>query len=143
MKKMETENSTVENSFIEKILSHKIILIIIFGILIRLFMLGFYYITHIIDPSKSWGDVGINFSGTYNYPPLTMFLMGIFQAMSFGMVEVFAFWAFLLEVIAAIFFYFVLKSFNIANLKYVYGLFLINPFFRRLSLLPGALLHSV
>lgn len=126
---MEVKNSNTENSLIEKILSHKTIILIVFGILIRLFMLGFYYITHTLYPSKSWGDVGINFSGNYNYPPLTMFLMGIFQALSFGMVEVFAFWAFLLEILVAFFFYYVLKSYNINNLKYVYGLFLINPFF--------------
>ncbi len=129
MRKMSNETSIEGDSFIEKILSHKIIILIVFGILIRLFMLAFYYITHILDPLKGWGDVGINFSGNYNYPPLTMFLMGIFQVISFGMVEVFAFWAFLLEIIVAFLFYYVLKSFKINNLKYVYGLFLINPFF--------------
>lgn len=124
------ENTEKQNpSLLEKILDHKGLIFIIGGILIRMFMLVFYYYTHLIDPSKSWGDVGINFMGGYHYPPFTIALLGVFRIISFGMVEIFAFWAFLLEIITIILFYFVLKNFNISNLKYVYGLFLINPFF--------------
>ncbi|MFX1385413.1 MAG: hypothetical protein ACFFBP_23595, partial [Promethearchaeota archaeon] len=126
---MKNENYRDNPSFIERILDHKVIILIVGGFLIRLFMLAFYYYTHITDPSKSWGDVGINFNGTYYYPPLTMNLLDFFRIISFESVEVFAFWAFLLEIITVLLFYLVLKSFNISNLEYVYGLFLINPFF--------------
>ena len=126
---MENVNSKENPNFIEKILDHKVMILIIMGILIRLFMLAFYYYTHLIDPIRSWGDVGINFNGGYHYPPFTISLLVVFRFMSFGSVEIFAFWAFLLELVTVILFYFVLKSFKISNLNYVYGLFLVNPFF--------------
>ncbi len=122
-------NDIKTQSFLERLLDYKAVIFISFGIGIRLFMLAFYYYTHIIDPSKSWGDVAINFRGSYYYPPFTMSLLGFFRVISFGIVEIFAFWAFLLEIIAVVLFYFVLKSFKMSNLMYVYGLFLINPFF--------------
>jgi hypothetical protein len=119
----------VENkNFIEKILDHKGIILIITGIIVRFFMLFYYYYTHAVDPSKGWGDVAINFNGSYYYPPLTMYLLYIFRVISFGMVEIFAFWAFLLEIIAVFLFYYVLKNFKLQNREYIYGLFLINPF---------------
>jgi len=126
---MNNQNYTKNPSFIEKILDHKVIILIAAGVLIRLFMLAFYYYTHTINPLRSWGDVGINFKGGYHYPPFTISLLGVFRVISFGLVEIFAFWAFLLEIVTIILFYFVLKSFNISNLEYVYGLFLVNPFF--------------
>ncbi|MFX1568278.1 MAG: hypothetical protein ACFFCV_07910 [Promethearchaeota archaeon] len=126
---MKNENNSENPSFIEKILDHKAIILILGGILIRLFMLAFYYYTHIIDPLKSWGDVGINFMGGYVYPPFTLVLLDFFKIISFGSVEIFALWAFILEIVTILLFYFVLKSFNISNLKYIYGLFLVNPFF--------------
>ncbi len=124
------DNSIKDNpSFIEKVLEHKAMILIVFGLILRLIMLAFYYFTHKIDPGRSWGDVGINFNGTYHYPPLTMYFLDFFRIISFGSVVIFAFWAFLLEIISALIFYFVLKSFKLSNLKYIYGLFLINPFF--------------
>lgn len=126
---MNSETLSEEKNFIERILDYKGIILIIIGILIRFLMLLYYYYTHAINPSKSWGDVGINYNGTYFYPPLTMFLLDVFRVFSFGMVEIFAFWAFLLEIIAVFLFYFVLKSFKLRNKEYIYGLFLINPFF--------------
>ncbi len=126
---MNNEPSKENQSFLEKILNYKGIILIFIGILIRIFMLLYYYYTHAIDPLKSWGDVDINFSGSYHYPPLTMYLLDFFRVVSFGIVEIFAFWSFLLEILSVFLFYFVLKSFNISNKKYVYGLFLINPFF--------------
>lgn len=125
---MNNENYRESGTFLEKILDHKGIIFIIAGMLIRILMLLYYYYNHIVDPLRSWGDVGINYSGSYYYPPLTMYLLDAFKMVSFESVEIFAFWAFLLEIIVVFLFYFVLKSFNISNWKYVYGLFLINPF---------------
>jgi hypothetical protein len=126
---MNNENINENPTFTEKILDHKAIILIIGGVLIRVFMLAFYYYTHIIDPLRSWGDVGINFRGGYHYPPFTIYLLEIFRFISFGSVEIFALWAFLLEIVTVILFYFVLKNFKISNIDYIYGLFLVNPFF--------------
>ncbi|MFX0033639.1 MAG: hypothetical protein ACFE8V_15420 [Promethearchaeota archaeon] len=126
---MRNEENQVNKSFIEKILDHKGIILIFAGIIIRLLMLFYYYYTHAINPSKGWGDVAINFNGSYYYPPLTMYFLDLFRILSFGMVEVFAFWAFIFEIFAALLFYYVLKGFNLHNREYIYGLFLINPFF--------------
>ncbi len=125
---MENEDKRESLSFLEKTLSHKAVILIVIGFLIRIFMLLYYYYTHGINPSKPWGDVGINFRGTVHYPPLTMVILSLFKILSFGVIEVFAFWAFLFEILVVILFYYVLKSFKIPNIKYVYGLFLINPF---------------
>lgn len=126
---MKNETTSENKNYIEKILDHKGIILIIIGITIRFFMLFYYYYTHAINPLKGWGDVGINYNGGYYYPPLTMYFLYFFRIISFGMVEFFAFWAFALEIIAAFLFYFVLKGFKLQNRTYVYGLFLINPFF--------------
>ena len=125
---MENEEKRENQSFLGRILNQKAVILITIGFLIRVFMLLYYYYTHGINPSRSWGDVGINFSGSVHYPPLTMVLIDIFKFLSFGAVEVFAFWAFLLEIAVVLLFYYVLKSFKIRNMNYVYGLFLINPF---------------
>ena len=125
---MESEEKGENQSFLKRILSHKAVILIAFGFLIRISMLLYYYYTHGINPSKSWGDVGINFSGTAHYPPLTMVILSLFNLISFGSVEVFAFWAFLFEIAVVLLFYYVIKSFKIPNMNYVYGLFLINPF---------------
>ncbi len=125
---MESEERRENQSFLERAFNHKAVILIAIGFLIRIFMLMYYYYTHGINPSKSWGDVGINFGGTVHYPPLTMVLLSIFKLLSFGVVEVFAFWAFLFEIAVVLLFYYVLKSFKIPNMNYVYGLFLINPF---------------
>ena len=115
-------------SFIERVLNKKALIFILFGIGIRFVMLIYYYYTHLINPGRSWGDIGINFRGTYYYPPLTMILMDFFRSLSFGSVEIFAFWGFLLDLLTMMLFYFVLKGFKIKNIDYVFGLFLINPF---------------
>jgi len=125
---MENEEKRENQSVLERILSHKAVILIAIGFLIRIFMLLYYYYTHGIDPSKPWGDVGINFRGSAHYPPLTMVLLNLFILLSFGVVEVFAFWAFLFEIAVVLLFYYVIKNFKIPHIKYVYGLFLINPF---------------
>jgi len=125
---MESEEKRENQSFLERTLSHKAVILIAIGFLIRIFMLLYYYYTHGINPSKSWGDVGINFSGSVHYPPLTMVLLSFFELLSFGVVEVFAFWSFLFEIAVVLLFYYVIKNFKIPHIKYVYGLFLINPF---------------
>lgn len=126
--KLKDKSTDKNDSFIEKILDHKALILIIFGLVIRIFMLLYYYYTHAIDPLKSWGDVGINFAGTVHYPPLTMILLNLIRLFSFGSVEIFAFWSFLFEVIVVVLFYYVLKSFDLKNKGYIFGLFLINPF---------------
>lgn len=123
------EIKSKSKSLIEKILARKAIILIIFGIIIRFGMLFYYYFTHQIDPTRSWGDVGLNFRISIYYPFLTNLLIELFRFLSFGFVEVFAFWAFLWDLLTTLMFYFVIKSFNIPNKKYAFGLFLINPFF--------------
>ena len=113
-------------SFIERVLNKKALILILVGISIRLIMLIYYYYTHLIDPGRDWGDVSINFGGDYGYPPLTMMLMSFFRSLSFGSVEVFAFWGFLLDILTMMLFYFVLKGFKIKNIDYVFSLFLIK-----------------
>ena len=125
---MKNEEKRENQSFLERTLSHKAVILIAIGFLIRIFMLLYYYYTHGANPSKPWGDVGINFGESVHYPPLTMVLLSLFKLLSFGIIEVFAFWAFLFEIAVVLLFYYVLKSFKISNLNYVYGLFLINPF---------------
>ncbi|UCC19262.1 MAG: hypothetical protein JSV62_14340 [Promethearchaeota archaeon] len=117
------------------------LLLIIIGISIRIFMLIYYYIVH-LDPSVSWGDLRINFNTTntmftgewiwaptkLEYPPLTLYLLVFFKFISFGSLELFAFYAFLLELLVSLSFYFVLKKFNVPNIILVLGVFLVNPF---------------
>jgi hypothetical protein len=98
------------------------------GIVARVIMLFYYYYTHMIDPYRSWGDVGINFARPIYYPPLTTALLNFFRYLSFGIIEVFAFYAFLWDLITSLMFYYVLKSFDIKNRNYIFGLFLVNPF---------------
>ena len=125
---MENKEIRENQSFLERILSHKAVILIAIGFLIRIFMLIYYYYTHRINPSRSWGDVGINFSEKVHYPPLTMIFLDIIKFISFGSIEIFAFWSFIFEIVVVLLFYYVLKSFKIHNMKYFYGLFLINPF---------------
>ncbi len=117
------------------------IILIALGIGIRIFMLVYYYIVH-LDPSMSWGDVMINFHTTdsmftgewiwditeLEYPPLTLYLLVFFKFISFGVFEVFVFYAFFLELLISLSFYFVLKKFNLKNSFFVLGVFLVNPF---------------
>jgi len=121
-------NNTEKKSFFDRIFEYKAGLLISFGIAARVFMLFFYYYTHMIDPNRSWGDVGLNFRNPVFYPPLTTALLNMFIFLSFGMIEIFAFYAFLWDLLTSLMFYFVLKSFDLKNRNFVFGLFLINPF---------------
>lgn len=117
------------------------ILFIILGISIRIFMLIYYYIVH-VDPMVAWGDIMVNYHTTdsmftgewiwditeLEYPPLTLYLLVFFKFISFNIFELFVFYAFLLELLVSLSFYFILKKFEIKNIKFVLGLFLINPF---------------
>ena len=107
---------------------YKGVILIIIGLSIRALMLLYYYYSHSIDPERSWGDVGLNFRVNIYYPPLTTILLQFFIYLSFGKIEIFAFWAFFWEFITSVLFYFVLKRFNIRKIKMAYGLYLINPF---------------
>jgi hypothetical protein len=91
-------------------------------------MLIFYYVIQIVEPGRSWGDVEINYNSFEIYPPLTQGFLFVIKLFSFGSLEVFAFWAFFFDLLIMGQFYYVLKSFKIPNINYVYGLFLINPF---------------
>jgi hypothetical protein len=101
------------------------------GIAIRVFMLFYYYYTHSIDPGRPWGDVGYNYNNYTSsiYPALTIMLLTFFRFISFGLIEVFMFWAFLLDIVTVLMFYFVIKNFDIPKKKFAFGLWLINPFF--------------
>ena len=128
---MEIVNESEEKSFLRKIILKKGIILIVIGIILRISMLIYYYYTHSIDPGKSWGDVGYNYDNytSINYPPLTIVLLFFFRLISFGSFEIFAFWAFLLDLLTVLMFYFVIKNFNIPKKNFAFGLFLINPFF--------------
>jgi len=99
------------------------------GIFTRIIMLFYYYYTHIIDPERDWGDCGLYFQDNLTSPPLSIILLEVFRFLSFGTIMIFVFWCFIWDLIVCLVFYYVLKSFNIKNRKYAYGLFLINPFF--------------
>ena len=128
---MENSNNTEGITFLKKVITHKGLIFISIGIVIRIFMLFYYYYTHTIDIGKSWGDVAYNYNNYTSsiYPPLTILILTFFRFLSFGFVEVFAFWAFLFDLITVLMFYFVIKGFNIPKKNYAFGLFLINPFF--------------
>ena len=126
---MEDMESEKTKTIFERILDKKALILILFGIIIRIFMLIYYYYSHIIYPNRSWGDIGLNFSRSIYYPPLGTILLDLIRLLSFGIIEIFAFWAFIWDLGTVLMFYFVLKSFNIKNINYAFGLFLINPFF--------------
>ncbi len=128
---METEKKIDNRSFLNRIKTHKGIILIFLGIVIRIFMLFYYYYTHVSDPGMSWGDVGYNYNKPTSaiYPPLTILLTVFFRSISFDSIFIFAFWAFFLDLLITLMFYFVISSFNIPKKKYIFGLFLINPFF--------------
>lgn len=126
---MNNEKNMEEQKNIIKILKIRATIFITIGIASRIFMLLFYYYTHSIDPQKSWGDIGNYFKGNLTSPPLTIILLEIFRFLSFGKIEIFIFWGFLWDLITCLIIYFVLKNFQIKNKNYVFGLFLINPFY--------------
>ena len=117
------------------------IFLVILGVGIRIFMLIYYYIVH-LDPSFPWGDIMINYHTTdsiftgdwiwdvkdLEYPPLTLVFLIVFKFLSFGIFEIFVFYAFILELLVSISFYFILKKFDISNRVFVLGVFLVNPF---------------
>jgi hypothetical protein len=121
------------------------LLLIIAGIGIRIFMIIFYYFVNLNPniPWGGWGDVNLNYhdvdtilsgdwvwsSGDLVYPPLSVYFILFLRVVSFNSVEVFAFYAFLLEFIVAISFYFVLKKFKISKRNVIFGIFLLNPFY--------------
>ncbi len=113
---------------LESLNKYKGIILICIGFSIRILMLLYYYYTHCIDPLRSWGDVGLNFRNIIYYPLLTTWFLEIFVLISFGSIEIFAFWAFFWELFTSILFYFVLKRFEIERIKFIYGLYLLNPF---------------
>jgi len=91
------------------------ILLIVIGVGIRIFMLTYYYIAH-LDLGLSWGDIMINYHTTdsmftgewiwdvtkLEYPPLTLYFLIFFKIISFGVFEVFVFYAFILELLISI-----------------------------------------
>ncbi len=117
-----------KKSFFDWIFENSSEILIFVGIGVRVFILFYCYYIHILDPSRSWGDVGLNFARPVFYPVLTTAFLYILIFLSFGYIEIFAFYAFLWDLLSSITFYFVLKSFNIQNRNFVFGLFLINPF---------------
>ncbi|MFW9999511.1 MAG: hypothetical protein ACFE9Q_05025 [Candidatus Hodarchaeota archaeon] len=120
---------SLEKNFLEKVLEYKALFLIAFGIIIRISMLLYYYYTHAIDPGRSWGDLGFYFERNLTSTPLAIFFLEIFRFLSFGSIEIFAFWGFFWDLLTVLIFYFVLKSFEIKNIKYAFGLFMVNPFF--------------
>ncbi|MBD3195011.1 MAG: hypothetical protein GF317_08160 [Candidatus Lokiarchaeota archaeon] len=105
------------------------VILILIGIILRVLMLFYFYAIHIFDPGRSWNDLGAYFTKNLTSPPLTIGFLEIFRFLSFGSIYLFAFWGFFWDLMICILFYFVLKSFKIKNIKYAYGLFLINPFY--------------
>ena len=128
---MENRTESENKSFLRKVVTNSGIIFVVIGIAIRIFMLIYYYYTHSLDPGKSWGDVGYNYNNFTSpiYPALTIIILTFFRFISFGVIEIFAFWAFLLDILTVLMFYFVIKSFDIPKKKFALGLFLINPFF--------------
>jgi 4-amino-4-deoxy-L-arabinose transferase-like glycosyltransferase len=118
-----------QKTFIEKVLDKKALIFIIIGISARILMFLYNIITDIIGFQQNWGDTALNFNKNLYYPPLTTIILTFFRLISFGMVQIFAFWAFLWDLITSLMIYYVLKNFKIKNLKYAFGLFLINPFY--------------
>ena len=125
---MENKDEIEKRSYFN--LEIKVFILILIGVSARIIMLIYYYYTHLIDPSKSWGDLGQNYYQTWQgYSILTIGLLRFFKLLSFGFFEVFVFWAFFWDLLICMMFYLVLKSFNTKNRNYAFALFLINPFF--------------
>ncbi|MHA2393660.1 MAG: hypothetical protein ACXAEX_17115 [Promethearchaeota archaeon] len=95
-----------------------------------------------MNPAVSWGDIRVNFNNTntiftgewiwrpteLEYPPLTLYLLVFFKFISFNSIEVFAFYAFFLELVVSLSFYIILKKFETPKKILVFGAFLVNPF---------------
>jgi len=126
---MDNENNEEQYNIFYKILNNKATIIIVFGLAIRVIMLLYYYWADIYNPQWIWGDLGNYFTTNLASTPISIALLSLFRILSFGFIEVFAFWAFFWDFMACILFYFILKSYNVKNLNYAWGLFLINVFF--------------
>ncbi|MFX1313903.1 MAG: hypothetical protein ACFFHD_15035 [Promethearchaeota archaeon] len=115
---------------VETLLKNKAYIYIFLGLFIRVVMLFYYYYIHILDPSRDWGDLTLNFESTWGgYPLITQLFLDLFRFLSFGFIEIMAFWGFFWDLIVCFLLYFVLKSFSIKKIYYAYGLFLLNGFF--------------
>jgi len=125
---MKDTNTRQGNGFFQKLIKNSLFLIFL-GFAARIIMLIYYYYIHAIDPGRDWGDIGFYFKSNVTNPPLSIFFLEIMRFLSFGIFEIFVFWGFFWDLLSCIIFYFVLKSFDIKNRDYVYGLFLLNPFF--------------
>ncbi len=125
---MQNTSKESKSNLIHFLFSHKTLILILTGVLLRILMLIFYYVMQIIQPGRSWGDVEINYNQFDIYPPLTQVFLFVFKFLSFGSIEIFAFWAFFFDLLIMFVFYYVLKSYNIPKMMYAYGLFFINPF---------------
>jgi hypothetical protein len=127
--KMETNLNSTEEKIINKLIKNKAFFLIFLGIIVRVLILLYYYYSHEVNPQKPWGDLDQNFNNPWGgYGVITLGLLAIFRSLSFGKIEIFAFWAFLWDLLVLFLFYFVLKSFKIENTKYRLSLLLINPF---------------
>lgn len=126
---METNNLDKRTSFFDGIFKKKALILIILGIAARIFMLFYYYYTHSVDPNRSWGDIGNYYVENLTSTPLTIVLLILFRFLSFGKIEIFIFWGFFWDLLTCLVFYFVLKSIDIKQKNYAFGLFLVNPFF--------------
>ncbi|MFX0138442.1 MAG: hypothetical protein ACFFDN_32670 [Candidatus Hodarchaeota archaeon] len=126
---MDSNNLDKKSSLLEGIFNKKASILIVIGILARIFMLLYYYYTHTVDPNRSWGDMGSYYVENLTSTPLTIALLILFRILSFGKIEIFIFWGFFWDLLTCLIFYFVLKNFDIKQKNYMFGLFLINPFF--------------
>ena len=127
--KIGANSSIGKKNIFAKILKKKASIFIFIGIFARIFMLFYYYYTHSIDPQRSWGDMGNYFKVNLQSTPLTIGLLILFRLLSFGRIEIFIFWGFFWDLLTSLMFYLVIRSFDIKNKNYAFGLFLINPFF--------------
>ena len=128
-KNMEKTGDSKKSNLFSSIFKNKAFVIIIFGIGIRLIMLFYYYYSNIFVSQWRWGDIEAFFTTNRESPPLSIALLTLFRLLSFGNLELFVFWAFLCDLLTCLMFYFVLKSFNVEDITYAFGLFLINAFY--------------
>ena len=113
---MSNEEEYKEKKILNKILNKKALILIFIGFLARIFMLFYYYYTHLIDPQRSWGDAGEYFTKNLTSSPLTVTFLIFFRFLSFGNIFLFIFWNFFMDLLTCILFYFVLKNFKSLSL---------------------------
>ena len=122
-------DSNKKLSLLTKLLNNKAYIYIFIGLAIRIFMFMFYLFSDAYDPSWNWGDTEKYYIQNVTATPFSIVLLTIFRALSFGHVAIFGFWAFLWDFLICLMFYYVLKSFEVKDIYYAFGLFLINSFF--------------